>query len=191
MVRRRSTKRIHNPRINAQKNPTTKPNHIHARLQLPTNNDPTTRTNMQNLKNYLKLSDATQGHDIDIPIPTSTLSRLLDPGQLTQEQKDNLTDFYVNYIKENKLTPISNKENPMPSTQPQGSQEPDSIKEHQDKYKPDAWKDYTIDELGHWVHLLTKRSEHRQDQTKKQKDLEDAQNYLNMIQSHLNAAKQQ
>jgi len=66
---------------------------------------------------------------------------------------------------------------------------PDSIKPHQDKYREGAWRDYSISELGSWVHLFVKRSQHRKDAAKKDKDLQDAQNYLDMIQSHINALR--
>lgn len=62
---------------------------------------------------------------------------------------------------------------------------PDSILPHSEYYERGAWKKYDIIELGMWVHLLVKRSEHRSDISKAQKDLDDAQNYLNMIQSHI------
>lgn len=62
---------------------------------------------------------------------------------------------------------------------------PEEIKSHERDYKPDAWKSYSIEELGCFVHLLAKRSEHRSDFTKKAKDLEDARNYWRMIGSHL------
>lgn len=68
------------------------------------------------------------------------------------------------------------------------SQAPASIEPHQKDYQPDAWMMYSIDELGEWVHLLTKRASHRTNLEKAQKDLYDAQNYLNMMQEHLNAA---
>jgi hypothetical protein len=66
---------------------------------------------------------------------------------------------------------------------------PTSIVAHEPKYQPNAWRDYTIQELGNWVHLLVKRSAHRADPEKKAKDLRDAQNYLDMVQSHIDAAK--
>lgn len=60
---------------------------------------------------------------------------------------------------------------------------------HQDKYKPNAWEQYTIEELGHWVHNFVKRAGHRTEKAKAEKDLEDAQNYLAMMQEHINEAK--
>jgi hypothetical protein len=62
---------------------------------------------------------------------------------------------------------------------------PERIKEHSEKYKRGAWRDYSIDELGHWIHLLAKRSTHRTYEANRMKDLEDAQSYLSMIQAHL------
>ena len=67
---------------------------------------------------------------------------------------------------------------------------PESIKEHQHKYKPDAWFWYEAWEYGMWVHLLMKRSAHRSDDAKRKKDLDDAQNYLDMLQARLNDLKE-
>ncbi len=66
---------------------------------------------------------------------------------------------------------------------------PESLNEHQPKYNEGAWTEYTLQELGNWVHLFTKRSYHRKDHDKRAKDLLDAQNYLNMMQAQLDAAK--
>ena len=66
---------------------------------------------------------------------------------------------------------------------------PESIKEHQPKYKEGAWKLYSMAELGQWVHLLTKRAEHRSVPEKREKDLTDAQNYLNIMQAMLDSVK--
>lgn len=66
---------------------------------------------------------------------------------------------------------------------------PSAIPEN-NSYRTDAWKAYTVEELGQWVHLLAKRATMRTDQDKKAKDIDDAQNYLNMMQSHLNALKE-
>ena len=63
---------------------------------------------------------------------------------------------------------------------------PESIKKYSKDYTDRSWQDYTIAELGQWVHLLVKRSQHRTAVQKKEKDLEDAQNYLNMIQEYIN-----
>ena len=68
---------------------------------------------------------------------------------------------------------------------------PQNIKTHQKDYKNKSWQDYTLQELGTWVHLLVKRSKHRDNPEKKAKDLYDAKNYLDMMQSHIDAAKQQ
>jgi hypothetical protein len=68
---------------------------------------------------------------------------------------------------------------------------PESIKEHQPNYKPDAWKTYTISELGDWVHLFLKRAKHRTDKAKARKDVMDAQNYLNMMQSEVDAVRKE
>jgi hypothetical protein len=66
---------------------------------------------------------------------------------------------------------------------------PASIVKDETSYKPAAWHDYSIQELGNWVHLFAKRSGMRSDKAKAMKDLADAQAYLDMIQSHLNDAK--
>jgi len=62
---------------------------------------------------------------------------------------------------------------------------PESIKEHSDRFKDGSWRNYSFEELSNWVHLLSKRAAHRTDKFKKQKDLDDAQNYLDMMQSKL------
>lgn len=62
---------------------------------------------------------------------------------------------------------------------------PESIVAHAADYKDRAWEDYTIQELGQFVHLLAKRATMRTDPVKRNKDLYDAQNYLNMIQANL------
>ena len=68
-------------------------------------------------------------------------------------------------------------------------QTPESIKERSADYQNRSWEDYTLQELGNWVHLLAKRSQHRSNEDKKRKDLEDAQNYLNMMQAWLDYLK--
>ena len=64
---------------------------------------------------------------------------------------------------------------------------PASLEPHQSKFLPGAWQAYTLQELGAWVHLLAKRSQHRRDPEKRAKDLDDAQNYLSMMQAKLDA----
>jgi hypothetical protein len=66
---------------------------------------------------------------------------------------------------------------------------PKELAAHQGVYKANAWEAYTFMELGNFVHLLAKRSEHRSDADKKAKDLYDAQNYLSMMQSKLDELK--
>lgn len=63
---------------------------------------------------------------------------------------------------------------------------PKEIEPHQGKYREGAWRNYTLAELGNFVHLLAKRSQHRTDPVKRTKDIEDARNYLRMMKSHLN-----
>ena len=67
---------------------------------------------------------------------------------------------------------------------------PDSLEKHQVDYNSGAWEDYEFFELGFFIHNLTKRSEHRASPEKTEKDLYDAQNYLNIIQSKLDAMRQ-
>ena len=68
---------------------------------------------------------------------------------------------------------------------------PQSIVKDEANYITAAWQDYTLDELGHWVHLLARRAEMRAPGAieKARKDLTDAQAYLDMAQAHLNAVK--
>jgi len=65
---------------------------------------------------------------------------------------------------------------------------PESIKAHQDKYKDGIWREHSLLELGMWVHLFIKRSAHRTDPAKAAKDVRDAQNHLDMMQAHIDAA---
>ena len=66
---------------------------------------------------------------------------------------------------------------------------PARLAEHAEKYTPLAWRDYSLQELGNWVHLLVKRANHRADTEKRAKDLHDAENYLEMMRAHIEAAK--
>ena len=70
-------------------------------------------------------------------------------------------------------------------------QTPQSIVEHQPRFKADAWKDYSITELGSTVAFFVKRASHRTEPAKAAKDLTDAQNYLDMLQAHVTDAKAQ
>ncbi len=54
-----------------------------------------------------------------------------------------------------------------------------------DESQNDAWRDFTIEELGQLVHLLVKRAHHRSSQAECLKDLEDARNYWRMIGSRI------
>jgi hypothetical protein len=58
---------------------------------------------------------------------------------------------------------------------------PETLQPHQKSYKQEAWMNYTLQELGDWIHLLVKRSKHRSDPDKKAKDLYDARNYWLMM----------
>jgi len=63
---------------------------------------------------------------------------------------------------------------------------PEEIKEHSDKFVNGSWRNYSFEELGNFVHLLTKRANHRTDELKASKDLHDASNYLVMMQAKFN-----
>ena len=58
---------------------------------------------------------------------------------------------------------------------------PESIKPHADKYQDGTWRLYSYEELAQWVNLLTKRAAHRTEFEKSQKDLDDANNYMEML----------
>lgn len=66
---------------------------------------------------------------------------------------------------------------------------PDSIVKDEPNYKPAAWQEYTLAELGAWVHLFTKRAGMRDNADKARKDLQDAQAYLDMMQANVDAMK--
>lgn len=62
-----------------------------------------------------------------------------------------------------------------------------NFNKHDADYSPkDAWRQYSLAELGTWVDLFARRSTARADKEKKEKDLYDAQNYLDMMQERLN-----
>jgi hypothetical protein len=65
--------------------------------------------------------------------------------------------------------------------------QPQALDAHQQDYKPQAWRAYTLQELGSWVHLFAKRAEHRSDPEKRKKDLQDARNYHAMMGAWLDA----
>ncbi len=62
---------------------------------------------------------------------------------------------------------------------------PEEIKKHSSKFIYGSWRNYTFQELGNFVHLLTKRAHHRTERDKAEKDLDDARNYLVMMLSKL------
>jgi hypothetical protein len=57
----------------------------------------------------------------------------------------------------------------------------ENLEKHSGSYKPDAWRQYTPEELQWWVKLLRKRASHRTDEAKRKKDLYDADNYQAML----------
>lgn len=76
---------------------------------------------------------------------------------------------------------------PLPMPAPSQPQLPPSCADHQPKFKPNVWRDYTVAELGAWVGLFLKRATHRTQQQDAARDLDNAQNYFDMIQAHINA----
>ena len=68
---------------------------------------------------------------------------------------------------------------------------PEGCKPHQPDYNPQAWEAYELFELGNWVHLFAKRAKHRRNKEKQAKDLRDAQNYLDMMQSKIDDIRRQ
>jgi hypothetical protein len=55
------------------------------------------------------------------------------------------------------------------------------LEKHQKDYKEDAWKEYSLEQLGEWISLLNERAYHRTTVDKSKKDLHDAKNYHYMI----------
>jgi len=67
---------------------------------------------------------------------------------------------------------------------------PETIVNRAPDYKDRAWEQYTLQELGNWVHNFVKRAGHRTDKAKAEKDLTDASNYLDMMRSHIEDARE-
>lgn len=68
---------------------------------------------------------------------------------------------------------------------------PEGIKPHASDYKRGAWTNYTLEELGQWIALFAKRSSHRSNLKKREKDLHDARNYLSMLDSQISHLEDQ
>jgi len=68
---------------------------------------------------------------------------------------------------------------------------PESILPYKHDYKEGAWTEYSLAELGWFVHLLVQRSSHRANLEKRRKDLYDARNYLNMMDAQLDHLEDQ
>ena len=66
---------------------------------------------------------------------------------------------------------------------------PVEILKYDKDYKNKSWMQYSVEELGKWVHLLVKRAEHRTNSVKKQKDIHDARNYWRMMGAYIDAAE--
>ena len=62
---------------------------------------------------------------------------------------------------------------------------PEGIKKYASRFKAGAWRNYSFIELAQWVELLTKRATHRSELEKMIKDLDDAENYLAMLNAKL------
>jgi len=63
---------------------------------------------------------------------------------------------------------------------------PKNLKESED-YEGGSWHaDYTLQELGNWVHLLDKRAKHRFKKEEKIKNLTNARNYITIMEAMLN-----
>ena len=60
---------------------------------------------------------------------------------------------------------------------------------HSLDYKPGSWTDYTIEELGQFVHLLTKRAKHHTNSDEIAKDLYAAYSYLDMMRAKVQAVQ--
>lgn len=59
------------------------------------------------------------------------------------------------------------------------------LDEHAKDYKRHAWDQYTIMELGNWVHNFVKKSEQRANKVKATKDLHYAKNYCFMMEQKI------
>ena len=66
---------------------------------------------------------------------------------------------------------------------------PEKIKKHAHRFKDGTWRDYSFEELADWVHLMTKRANHRTEFVKVVKDLDDAENYLAIMNAKLAEAR--
>lgn len=64
---------------------------------------------------------------------------------------------------------------------------PQEVQAHSDGFFPDAWKDYTLSELGGFINLLVKRSLHRGNPERRAKDLYHARLFWRMLGAHLDA----
>lgn len=64
---------------------------------------------------------------------------------------------------------------------------PKSIKKHQPDYRAGAWMEYTTTELAEIVAYKAKLATHYVNKEKRDKALQDAHNYLDMLSAKLNA----
>lgn len=123
----------------------------------------------------------------DAGVPTEINDKIVKMVEVWETERDRQLDesMQAEYEKEGKV--YSSYPQYWERTQPMEPKTPESIESHADKYKDGIWREYSLQELGNWVHLLAKRSAHRTEPAKILKDLTDAQNYLNMMQAHLDA----
>lgn len=68
---------------------------------------------------------------------------------------------------------------------------PEQIKEHSSKYKNKSWENYTPEQLSHWVINMGIRATHRTEEHKAKKDIQDARNYLAMLEAWLDEQEKQ
>lgn len=66
---------------------------------------------------------------------------------------------------------------------------PDKIKKHASRFKNGSWRHYSYEELAQWINLLTKRAANRSEIEKVHKDLDDAENYLEMLNAKVSEAR--
>jgi hypothetical protein len=70
---------------------------------------------------------------------------------------------------------------------------PTQIESHSHRFKNDAWRGYSMRELGDAAAFFVKRSTHRDPESQQkriEKDLVDATNYTSMFLEHINEARE-
>jgi len=66
-------------------------------------------------------------------------------------------------------------------------QPPKSIVKHQPDYRPGAWTEYTVGELAEIIAYKSKLATHYVNEEKRDKAIQDARNYLDMLDVKLHA----